>query len=147
MTLRCADLVLHVYHTTPLISPRSDPALVEHLKCRCIGGSRTLDKNMLNKCTLSLLFLKCVATTSKHIFDCYYMLKHTTTLFALSDHYILSGGWRVIVDQVQTNYHGMVDLWCYNQSGVSELLIIRDSHYGRMCFKLFKTLGALHFHG
>ena len=33
-------------------------------------------------------------------------LKHTTTLLALSDHYILSREWRVIVDQVQTNYHG-----------------------------------------
>ena len=32
--------------------------------------------------------------------------KHTTTLFSLSDHYILSQEWRVIVDQVQTNYHG-----------------------------------------
>ena len=31
-------------------------------------------------------------------------LKHTATLFALSDHYILSREWRVIVDQVQTNY-------------------------------------------
>ena len=34
------------------------------------------------------------------------VLKRTTTLFALSDHYILSREWRVIVDQVQTNYHG-----------------------------------------
>ena len=33
-------------------------------------------------------------------------LKHTTTSFSLSDRYILSRGWRVIVDQVQTNYHG-----------------------------------------
>ena len=33
-------------------------------------------------------------------------LKHTTTLFPLSDHYILSREWRVIVDQGQTNYHG-----------------------------------------
>ena len=33
-------------------------------------------------------------------------LKHTTTLFSLFDHYILSRKWRVIVDQVQTNYHG-----------------------------------------
>ena len=33
-------------------------------------------------------------------------LKHTTTLFALFNHYILSREWRVIVDQVQTNYHG-----------------------------------------
>ena len=31
---------------------------------------------------------------------------HTTTLFSLFDHYILSREWRVIVDQVQTNYHG-----------------------------------------
>ena len=33
-------------------------------------------------------------------------LKHTTTLFFLFDHYILSREWRVIVDQVQTNYRG-----------------------------------------
>ena len=33
-------------------------------------------------------------------------LKHTTTFFSLSDHYTLSREWRVIVDQVQTNYHG-----------------------------------------
>ena len=31
-------------------------------------------------------------------------LKHTTTIFALSDH-ILNREWRFIVDQVQTNYH------------------------------------------
>ena len=30
------------------------------------------------------------------------------------------------------------------KSGVTELLIMRDSHYGRMCFKSVKTLGALH---
>ena len=66
-------------------------------------------------------------------------LKHTTTLFSLSDHYILSREWRVIVDQVQTNYHG--GQWCYNQSGVTELLIMRDPHCGRMCFK---SLGVLH---
>ena len=33
-------------------------------------------------------------------------LKHTTTFFSLSDQDILSRGWRVIVDQVQINYHG-----------------------------------------
>ena len=32
-----------------------------------------------------------------------FVLKHTTTLFSLSDHYILSQEWRVIVDQVQNN--------------------------------------------
>ena len=30
----------------------------------------------------------------------------TTTLFALSDHDILSREWRVIVEQVQNNHHG-----------------------------------------
>ena len=34
------------------------------------------------------------------------MFKHTTTLFSLSDHYILSREWRAIVEQVQNNYHG-----------------------------------------
>ena len=29
----------------------------------------------------------------------------------------------------------MVGLWHYNQSGVTELLIKREPHYGRMCFK------------
>ena len=32
-------------------------------------------------------------------------LKHTTTLYSLSDHYILSREWRVIVHQVQINYY------------------------------------------
>ena len=39
----------------------------------------------------------------------------------------------------------MVGLWSYNQSGVTELLIMRDPHYGRMCFKevkSVKTFGA-----
>ena len=38
----------------------------------------------------------------------------------------------------------MIGLWFYNQSDVTELLIIRDFHYGRMCFKSVKTLGALY---
>ena len=42
----------------------------------------------------------------------------------------------------------MVGLWYCNQSGVTELLIMRDPHYqgdyGRMCLKSVKTLGALH---
>ena len=33
-------------------------------------------------------------------------LKHTTTLFSLPDHYMLSREWRVIVDLLQTSYHG-----------------------------------------
>ena len=35
-----------------------------------------------------------------------FQLKHTTALFALSDHYILSREWRVTGDQAQANYHG-----------------------------------------
>ena len=38
----------------------------------------------------------------------------------------------------------MVGLWWHKQSGVAELLIVRDPHYGRMWFKSVKTLGALH---
>ena len=38
----------------------------------------------------------------------------------------------------------MVGIQGYNQSGVTELLIMRDAHYGRMCFEAVKTLGALH---
>ena len=34
----------------------------------------------------------------------------------------------------------MVGLWCYNLSGVTELLVKRDPHYGRMCFKLFSAV-------
>ena len=48
------------------------------------------------------------------------------------DHYILSREWRVIVDQVHTNYHGRST----DQSGVTELLIMRDHHYGRMLYIL-----------
>ena len=39
----------------------------------------------------------------------------------------------------------MVGLWCYNQPGVTELLIMRDPHFDWMCFKSVKTLGDLHF--
>ena len=38
----------------------------------------------------------------------------------------------------------MAGLWCYNQSGVTELSNMRDPYYGRMCFKSVKTLGDLH---
>ena len=36
-------------------------------------------------------------------------------------------------------------LWYYNQSGVTELLIMRDPYYGWMCFRSVKTLGASAF--
>ena len=38
----------------------------------------------------------------------------------------------------------MVGIWCYNQSGVTEVLIIRDPHYSRMCFKSPEAFGFLH---
>ena len=62
-------------------------------------------------------------------------LKHTTTLFSLSNHYILSREWRVIVDQVQINSHGRPDDTIISQVGAD---------WGRMCFKSVKTLEALH---
>ena len=52
----------------------------------------------------------------------------------------------VIVDQVQTNYHGSPNGAIISQDGVTELLIMRDPHYGRMCFKSVKTLEALGLH-
>ena len=39
------------------------------------------------------------------------VLKLTTTLFSLSDHYILSQEWRVIVDQVHTNGTIISQVW------------------------------------
>ena len=69
----------------------------------------------------------------------YLTLKHTITLFSLSDHCILSREWRVIVDLVQTNYHG-------------RLMVLKSVRYNRtvdheessLCLKSVKTLGALH---
>ena len=71
-----------------------------------------------------------------------FLLKHTTTLCPLSDHDILSRN----VELVLIKYRPiiMVDLWYYNQSVATELLIMSAIHYGRMSFKSGKTLGALH---
>ena len=65
-------------------------------------------------------------------------LKHITTLFSLSDHDILSREWRGRVGHVQTNHHDRPMV-----PGVTELLIMTDPHYDRMCFKSVKTLGAV----
>ena len=55
----------------------------------------------------SHLFMKMIAKNdSRGGINLSALLKHTTTLFSLSDHAILNQGWRVSVDQVQTNYHG-----------------------------------------
>ena len=39
----------------------------------------------------------------------------------------------------------MLGICYYKQPGATELLIVRDSHYGRMCFNSVKTFGALHY--
>ena len=74
------------------------------------------------------------------------LLKHTTTLFSLSDHYILSREWRIIVDQVQTNYHGrpvvLYSIRCDRAVDYEGSPLSGD--YGRICFNSVKTLGALH---
>ena len=65
---------------------------------------------------------------------------HThNTLFSLSDHNILIQEWTVVVDQVQPIYYGKLasTVQCvyelyYNQSGVTELLIMRYPHDGCM---------------
>ena len=38
----------------------------------------------------------------------------------------------------------MAGLWCYNQSGVTELLIMRVPHYALMCLRSVETIGVLH---
>ena len=47
-----------------------------------------------------------VSTEKKVLNVIIHLLKHTTTLISLSDHYILSREWRVIIDRLQTNNHG-----------------------------------------
>ena len=54
------------------------------------------------------------------------VFEHTTRLFALSDHDIVSREWRVI----KYSPIIMVGLWYYNQSGVTELFIMRDIRVG-----------------
>ena len=47
---------------------------------------------------------------------------------------MLSQEWKVIVDQVHDMPNGTI---------ISQV-IMRDPHYGRVCFKSVKTLGVLH---
>ena len=56
-------------------------------------------------------------------------------------HNILSREWRVIVYQVQTNYHGR-PIYYYNQSGAIELLIMGDFHYLSMVVWALSQLKA-----
>ena len=61
----------------------------------------------------------------------------------MSDLYILSRECRVIFDQELTDCHGRPNGTTF-QAGVTELLIMRARHYGRVCFKSVKTLAALY---
>ena len=55
---------------------------------------------------------------------CVLRLKHTTTLFSLSGHYILSRQYRMsLLTKYRENF--AAGLWCLNQSGVTDLLIMR----------------------
>ena len=58
------------------------------------------------------------------------MFKTTTTLFALSDHYILGRNGELMLIEYRPII--MVGLWSYNQSAGIDLLIMRIHHYGRM---------------
>ena len=57
-------------------------------------------------------------------------------------HHILNLEWRVFL--IKYILIIMIDLLYFNQSGATELLLMRDSHNGRMCFKSVKILGVLH---
>ena len=72
-------------------------------------------------------------------------LKHTTTFFFLVRPLHFKPGMVSYCWPSKDQFFIMVDLWYYNQSGVTELLIMRHPHYGRMCFKSVKTHGALHY--
>ena len=91
----------------------------------CVDTNKALDKDLLNVLSngttivLDIAGVACSCLTSgcndprgtyvtqiRTSTICQAIFKHTTTLFSLSDHYILSREWEVIVDLVQTNYHG-----------------------------------------
>ena len=83
-----------------------------------------------------LSIFSCISETSAPVKESHH-LKHTTTLFSLTDHYILSRNGELLLIKYKSII--MVGLWCYSQSGVVELFIVRDPHCGRMCFKSVKT--------
>ena len=86
----------------------------------------------------------CVARLNNH-----QQLSHKTYLEQIFDHYKqalsstgLAGNGELLLIKYRPII--MVGLWCYNQSGVTELLIMGDPHYDRMCFKSVETPGVLH---
>ena len=77
----------------------SAPSTSKRILPSGLAEQNTLVKEILPKTTLR---------GPIHLFT---ILKHTTTLFSLSDHDILSREWRVIVHQVQINYNEGFSLW------------------------------------
>ena len=75
-------------------------------------------------------------------------LKHTTTLSALSVHYILQTSWSKSCILPPTNRRDlgrpiiMIGLWCYNK--VDRAVDYQGSSLCRMCFNSVKTLRPLH---
>ena len=93
----------HILHTTS----QCDTTAID-TKDNNFGIAKLLKIPLNNRA--SYAFVDCVCYKTGHPPN----LKHTTTLFSLYDHYILSREWRVIVDLVQTDYHGrpMVSVRC-----------------------------------
>ena len=91
-------LVSHIYNMIRTEKAHDAVTTLNQQKCtliqRCINAVHH-GKNGCYSFKMMDIFLRLIV-----------VFKHTTTLFSLSDHYILSREWRVIVDQVQTNYHG-----------------------------------------
>ena len=75
---------------------------------------------------------------------CDLMLKITTTLFFCSTTTFYAGNGDLLLTKYRPVCHDR-PIWLYNQSGATELLIMRDFHYGRMSFKsVIITLRAVH---
>ena len=72
------------------------------LLCILCPGGKALNPNKLFYPDLSTY--PCIFGIITPLFT--QVLKHTTTIFSLSDHDSLSQERKVIVDQVQTNYYG-----------------------------------------
>ena len=86
---------------------------------------------MKNRDPIFTRLLNCTAYKNTPL---HYLRCSTTTFYAGNGELLLTN-YRPII---------MVGLWCCNQSGVTELLILKNPHYGHMCFKSVKARGALH---
>ena len=93
---------VHVDHSIALVKKIWSRVL--HFSQYC--GGQNLEYRIMHSLTRDAQIIYITTDRNSNLRS----LKHTTTLFSFSDHYILSREWRVIVDQVETNYHG-IGLW------------------------------------